>query len=127
MRSDKKYPFFRMNDLAIPVVLFLLLQSFLGGGEETPECRLEVHTGESILRYDLGVDSIFTVMGNLGEMEINIENERARISRSPCPGQDCVRQSWLSRAGDLAVCVPSGVFIVISGCDDTLAPDAVSY
>ena len=89
-----------MNDLAIPVVLFLLLQSFLGGGEETPECRLEVHTGESILRYDLGVDSIFTVMGNLGEMEINIENERARISRSPCPGQDCVRQSWLSRAGD---------------------------
>ena len=116
-----------MNDLAIPVVLFLLLQSFLGGGEETSEYRLEVHTGESILQYDLGVDSIFTVMGNLGEMEINIENERARISRSPCPGQDCVRQSWLSRPGDLAVCVPSGVFIVISGCDDTLSPDAVSY
>ncbi|MCK4806465.1 MAG: NusG domain II-containing protein [Candidatus Aegiribacteria sp.] len=127
MKSDKKYPFFRINDLAIPVVLFLLLQSFHGGGEETSECRLEVHTAESILRYELGVDSIFTVMGNLGEMEINIENEMARISRSPCPGQDCVRQSWLSKPGDLAVCVPSGVFIVIASEDDSLSPDAVSY
>ncbi|NOQ21912.1 MAG: hypothetical protein GQ565_04590 [Candidatus Aegiribacteria sp.] len=127
MKSDKEYPFFRINDLAIPVILFLLLQSFRGGGEETTECRLEVHTGEAILQYDLGVDSIFGVMGNLGEMEINIENERARISRSPCPGQHCVRQSWLIKPGDLAVCIPSGVFIVIASEDESLSPDAVSY
>lgn len=127
MKSDKKYPFFRINDLAIPVILILLLQSFHVSGKETSEFRLEVHTGEGILQYELGVDSIFTVIGNLGEMEINIENERARIAHSPCPGQDCVRQGWLSRPGDLAVCVPSGIFIVISGEDDSLSPDAVSY
>ena len=127
MKSDKKYPFFRLNDLAIPVVLFILLQSFRGGGEGTSEFHLEVHTGEGIVHYELGVDSVFTVMGNLGELEINIENEMARISRSPCPGQDCVRQSWLKKPGDLAVCVPSGVFIVIAGEEDSLSPDAVSY
>ncbi len=127
MKSDKKYPYFRLNDLAIPVVLFILLQSFRGGGEGTTEYRLEVHTGEGILQYELGVDSVFTVMGNLGELEINIENEMARIARSPCPGQDCVRQNWLSKPGDLAVCVPSGVFIVLAGEDDSLSPDAVSY
>jgi len=127
MKSDKKYPYFRLNDLAIPVVLFLLLHSFHGGSEGTSECRLEVHTGESILLYELEVDSAFTVTGNLGEMEMNIENGMARIARSPCPGQDCVRQSWLSKPGDLAVCVPSGVFIVISREDDNLSPDAVSY
>ncbi len=127
MKSDKRYPFFRLNDLAIPVVLTLLLLSVQRAGEGTSECRLEVHTGESILHFELGVDSIFTVTGNLGEMEITIENEMARISRSPCPGQDCVRQSWLNNPGDLAVCVPSGVFIVILSEDDSLSPDAVSY
>jgi len=127
MKSDKKYPYFRLNDLAIPVVLFLLLYSFHGGGSGGSECRLEVHTGEGILLYELDVDSAFTVTGNLGEMEVNIESGMARIAHSPCPGQDCVRQSWISKPGDLAVCVPSGVFIVISGEDDNLSPDAVSY
>ena len=127
MKSDKRYTYFRLNDLAIPVVLFLLIQSIPGSGENACESLLEVHTGEAILQYELRVDSIFTVIGNLGEMEVIIENGMARISRSPCPGQDCVRQSWLNKPGDLAVCVPSGVFIVIAGKDDSLSPDAVSY
>lgn len=127
MISAREFPFFRLNDLAVPVVLILLLCGFHDGGEDSSECRLEVHTGECILHYELAADSIFTVSGNLGEMEINIENERARISRSPCPGQDCVRQSWLSNPGDIALCVPSGVFIVMTSKSDSLSPDAVSY
>ena len=127
MKSNKEYPFFRLNDLAIPVVLILLLLSFQNGGEDTSEFHLEVHTGEGIRQLELGVDSTFTVTGNLGEMEITIENDMARITRSPCPGQDCVMQSWLKKPGDLAVCVPSGVFIVITSEDDNLSPDAVSY
>ena len=70
---------------------------------------------------------MFTVTGNLGEMEISIENERARIASSPCPGQDCVKQGWIDRPGEMAVCVPSGVFIIISGNDGSHSPDAVSY
>lgn len=80
-----------------------------------------------MLRYRLEIDSTFTVMGNLGEMEISIENERARIASSPCQGQDCVNQGWLSGPGDMAVCVPSGVFIIVSGNDGSHSPDAVSY
>ncbi len=114
VKSNKKYPFFRLNDLAIPVVLILLLLSFQSGVE-------------GIRQLELGVDSTFTVTGNLGEMEITIENDMARITRSPCPGQDCIMQSWLKKPGDLAVCVPSGVFIVITSEDDSLSPDAVSY
>ncbi len=127
MKSDKKYRYFRLNDLAIPVVLFLLVLSLPGRGENTSESRLEVHTEGNTLWYQLEVDSTFSVAGNLGEMEIIIENGMARIARSPCPGQDCVRQSWINKPGDLAVCVPSGVFIVISSEEDSLSPDAVSY
>ncbi|MEN8209310.1 MAG: NusG domain II-containing protein [Candidatus Fermentibacteria bacterium] len=127
MKSDKEYPFFRLNDLAIPVVLFLLFQSFPGRGEGTSGCHLEVHTGECTSRYELQADSVFNVTGSLGEMHITIQNESARITSSPCPGQDCVRQGWLGKPGDLAVCVPSGVFIVITSDDDSLSPDAVSY
>lgn len=118
-----------MNDLAIPVFLVVafLLLNFSDEKKDISECYLEVHTGEEILRFQLGVDTMFTVTGNLGEMEISIENERARIASSPCPGQDCVRQGWLDSPGEMAVCVPSGVFIIISGNDGSHSPDAVSY
>ena len=118
-----------MNDLLIPVFLVIafLLISKNDKAEGISECYLEVHAEEGTNLFQLEADTMFTVMGNLGEMEITIENERARISSSPCPGQDCVRQGWLSKPGDMAICVPSGVFILVTGNDASMSPDAVSY
>ena len=129
MKSVKHYSFFKIGDLTIPVfvVIAFLMLSFDDESENISECCLEIHTGEEMYRLQLGVDTMFTVMGNLGEMKISIENYRARISSSPCPGQDCVRQGWLSGPGDMAVCVPSGVFIIVSDENNRLSPDAVSY
>ena len=129
MKSDNKYLFFRINDLAIPAIItvVLLLLDFSDEPADLSECCLEVHTGRETLTYNLDVDTTFSVTGNLGEMEISIENERARIAASPCPGQDWVREGWIRNAGDMAVCVPSGVFIIISAEDGSFSPDAVSY
>jgi hypothetical protein len=127
MKSDSSYPYFRMNDLAIPFILILLIFTFKSRMENSPEIVLEVHSAEGITQYDLSVDTAFTVTGNLGEMQIAIDNTRARITSSPCPGQDCVNQGWIDGSGDIAVCVPSGVFIVITSSDDSLSLDAVSY
>lgn len=129
MKSVKRYSFFKVSDLTIPVfvVIAFLMLSFNDEPENISECCLEIHTGEEMYRLQLGVDTMFTVMGNLGEMKISIENNRARISSSPCSGQDCVRQGWLSGPGDMAVCVPSGVFIIVSDENNRLSPDAVSY
>lgn len=129
MKSVKRYPFFRIKDLTIPVfvVIAFLLLSFNDKSEKISELCLEIYTGEETYRLQLEVDTMFTVMGNLGEMKISIESERARVASSPCRGQDCVRQGWLSSPGDMAVCVPSGVFIIISGNDGSHSPDAVTY
>ncbi len=128
MRSDREYPLFRPADLTIPlflVLVFLILG--LGGSSDPPGDRfLEVHAGEITMTLPMVSDSVLLVEGNLGLMEIELQGGRARIASSPCPGQDCVRQGWLTRPGDMSVCVPSGVFIVVS-CDGRSAPDAVSY
>ncbi len=129
MKSDRNYRFFRVNDLVIPfiVAIMLLLLNFSDEPEGLSECRLEVHTGSETLRYSLSTDSTFGITGNLGEMKISIEDGKARIAASPCPGQDCVKEGWICNAGDMAVCVPSGVYIVISAEDGSFSPDAVSY
>ena len=56
-----------------------------------------------------------SVSGPLGRTLIEIQPGRARIARDPSPRQLCVKQGWLSRAGEVALCLPNQVSIEISG------------
>lgn len=57
----------------------------------------------------------FTVAGPLGITRIEIVPGRARIQADPSPRQLCVKQGWLARAGDAALCLPNQVSLELSG------------
>ena len=130
MKSDKDIPFFRLSDLLIPLIagLVLLAIHFSNSTQDSDGLLLVVHTGENTEYLSLDRDTSFRVNGNMGQLEIQIDSSRARISESPCPGQDCVRKGWLTSVGDLAICVPSGVFISIeTESSEGDSPDAITY
>lgn len=130
MKSDKDIPFFRLTDLLIPLIagLVLIVMHISNSTHDSDGLLLVVHTGENTEYLPLDRDTSFRVNGNMGELEIQIDSSRARISEAPCPGQDCVRRGWLTSAGDLAICVPSGVFICIENeSSEGESPDAITY
>lgn len=53
----------------------------------------------------------FGIKGPLGETIVAVEHGRARIKHDPSPRQYCVKQGWLSRAGESAICLPNQVSI----------------
>lgn len=55
------------------------------------------------------------VTGPLGPTRIEIEPGRARVQADPSPRQLCVRQGWLARAGDAALCLPNQVSLELRG------------
>ena len=55
------------------------------------------------------------VPGPLGQSLIEIEPGRARIAADPSPRQLCVRQGWLARAGDAALCLPNQLSVELVG------------
>ncbi|GHT90697.1 hypothetical protein FACS1894185_0510 [Betaproteobacteria bacterium] len=55
------------------------------------------------------------VPGPLGMTRIAVEKGRARVAADPGPRQYCVRQGWLERAGDIAICAPNRVSLTIVG------------
>jgi hypothetical protein len=81
-------------------------------------------SGESSLA--LPSDTAFQVQGRLGPVTVEVAGREARISVSPCPGQQCVNTGWISVSGEASVCAPSAVWIRLEGGDGE-APDAVSY
>ena len=81
--------------------------------------------GRIFAEVDLGSRRDFAVPGPLGTTLVKIEPGRARVVADPGPRQYCVRQGWLARPGEIAICAPNHVSLQIAG--RTRAYDSLSY
>ena len=92
----------------------------------TPADRLLVRlSGHEIARLELDRAQTFPVRGPLGITVVEIAAQRARIRSDPGPRQLCVRQGWLTVAGDAAICLPNQVSIELLGNERRY--DALTY
>ena len=81
--------------------------------------------GNLVEKASLRTARTLTIAGPLGNTLIEIQPGRARIARDPSPRQLCVKQGWLSRAGEAALCLPNQVSVEISGA--VRAYDSIAY
>lgn len=81
--------------------------------------------GQIFADVDLRTRRQLEVPGPLGQTLIAIEPGRARVISDPGPRQYCVRQGWLLRPGEIAICAPNRVSVQITG--RTKIYDSISY
>ena len=81
--------------------------------------------GRIFAEVDLKARKQFVVAGPLGTTVIAVEAGRARVVADPGPRQYCVRQGWLMRPGEIAICAPNRVSVQIAG--RTKVYDSISY
>ena len=81
--------------------------------------------GQVFADVDLRHPRQIEVPGPLGTTLIAVETGRARVVADPSPRQYCVRQGWLLRPGDIAICAPNQVSLQIAG--RTRRYDSLSY
>lgn len=93
-----------------------------GGLAERAVIRLD---GQVFAQVDLHGRKTISVPGPLGTTLVAIEPGRARVVSDPGLRQYCVRQGWLSRPGEIAICAPNRVSLQIAG--RTRAYDSLSY
>ena len=83
-----------------------------GGQGERAVIRQE---GQVFMEVTLDAPQEILVPGPLGMTRIAVEKGRARVAADPGPRQYCVRQGWLARAGEIAICAPNRVSLAIVG------------
>ena len=81
--------------------------------------------GRIFAEIDLHQARQINVPGPLGETRIQVEKWRARVLADPGPRQYCVKQGWLMRPGEIAICAPNRVSLQITG--RTKVYDSLSY
>ena len=93
-----------------------------GGLAERAIIRQE---GRVFAEVDLKARKQYEVAGPLGTTLIAVEPGRARVVADPSPRQYCVKQGWLMRPGEIAICAPNRVSVQIAG--RTRVYDSISY
>ncbi|MBQ6043089.1 MAG: NusG domain II-containing protein [Clostridia bacterium] len=111
---------FKKADLFIALAVLLIGAAALifislsqGGGRTA----VVEYRGETVRVIDLdGVKEgyTFTVSGDL-EVVIEVSPQGIRFLSSPCPDKRCVEFGLLSKKGQVAVCMPAGISVRITG------------
>lgn len=81
--------------------------------------------GKIVAEAGIGETRRITAHGPLGASLIEIADRRVRVAADPSPRQYCVKQGWLSRAGDAALCLPNQVSVELLGAAKRF--DSLSY
>ena len=75
-----------------------------------------VRVGDTVVeRLPLDHDRHLVVVGRLGETEIEVQDGRVRVVRSPGPYKLCLKRGWISRPGEILICLPNRVTVEIPG------------
>lgn len=92
-------------------VLWLFALLWQGGSGD----KVIIRSGGTVVaEISLLHDQDFAVRGPLGISKITIQQRRVRVASDPSPRQYCVKQGWLSRPGDAAICLPNQVSVEIA-------------
>jgi hypothetical protein len=110
-------PTLRAGDLGVLLaggtfVVALTLWAWDGQRGDTVVIRA---AGQVVQTAALTHAQTFSVPGPLGTTQIEIEPGRARVAADPSPRQLCVKQGWLTLAGQAALCLPNQVSLEIRG------------
>ena len=121
-----KHPFFKKADIILAVVLLVIgalgLLAFRPAEAAGAYAVITVD-GEELDRIDLSADQSRIIETSYGTNTVTIKDGCAFVSESDCRGGDCVRMGKISREGQMIVCLPHHLTVLIEGPGS--APDAV--
>ena len=71
-----------------------------------------------------GAKKTVTVQTDFGYNQITMQSGSVQITESDCHNHDCTQMGKISHAGDMLICLPHKLVVVLEGGDPV---DAVSY
>jgi hypothetical protein len=103
------------NELNLPRVITnpVRLRFYTQPEETTANSFLVFHKDKLVKRIDSSASNLnFKVRGTRGDVAINIDNGKARVTDSSCTHKNCIHSGSISIADESIVCIPNEVLIL---------------
>ena len=116
-----KLAFCKADILAIALVaavaILVSITFWTSVGSEEGSVLNIYQEGTLVREIPLEVDTEFVIEGDY-ENVITVKDGKAAITKSDCPGTDCVHSGWIHEAGRSIVCLPNRVELRIEGASE---------
>ncbi len=120
-KNEMKLAFCKGDIIAIALVAVIatLVAVFFWTSFDSEEAGMVTvyQDGKLIREISLNETTEFVVEGDYTNV-ISVEDGKAAIIESDCPGTDCVHSGWIHEPGRSIVCLPNRVEIRIEGASE---------
>ena len=94
--------------------------------QQEAAAKIMIRQGDHVFAtLSLNQERSLVIHGPIGDSRIIIHQGKVRFESSPCRSQYCVHQGWLSRAGQVAICLPNRVSVELIGTEKNY--DSLNY
>ena len=120
-RSDK---FFIALLIVVSVALYATVQSMVIAATSNEKIAVVTYRDKEVLRIDMSKDANYVVDGTLGDVFIEVKDNRIRVERETSPYNICSIQGWVEYANVPITCLPNHIVIMISNAPNQDDEDA---
>lgn len=112
-----------MNTLDKKLIIWLLIISlificFLLFTKKDGNIALVYYDNQLIKTVPLDIDNIYLVQGELGDVIIEVKNNKIKVEDENSPKHLCSKQGFVSSSYESIVCLPNKIVIKIKNRDD---------
>lgn len=121
-RYDKALMIFIViSALALYATLVLFVQS----ASTASSVAVVSYKSEEIMRIDLSKNANYTVQGTLGDVTIEVLDQKIRVEKETSPYHLCSIQGWVQYTAVPIVCLPNDIVILIENAERRNNEDTV--
>lgn len=109
-KSDK---IFLVILVVISIALYGSINFLVQASTSLKKVAVVTYKSKEVLRIDMSIDGIYTVDGTLGDVIIEVKDNRIRVQEETSPYNICSIQGWVEYAKIPIVCLPNHIMILI--------------
>jgi hypothetical protein len=97
----------------LSVALYGTIRTMVISSTSDMKIAVVTYRDSEVLRIDMSKDGVYTVDGTLGDVIIEVENNRIRVKEETSPYHICSIQGWVEYVRVPIVCLPNHIMILI--------------
>ena len=126
MKALNRYDKFLILFILITsIALYASMEYFVRSSTGLLKVAVVSYQNTEVLRIDMSVDNNYSVKGTLGDVFIEVLDNKIRVEKETSPYHLCSIQGWVEFANVPIVCLPNHIVILIENAQAQNDEDAV--
>lgn len=100
--------------LGFSILMFLLMNA----NKKDVNTAVVYYDNDEVMSMSLSENKEYIVEGELGEVIIEVKDNKVRVNEENSPRHLCSKQGWISKQNESIICLPNRIIIMIKAEDD---------